>query len=84
MRTCVLEDTCVRGYHSLDHLTDSNRTIVILHYVVITWKTSHSRIYHWLHIAVGNNMFICDAVNDGVEWRNDVAKENFQYHEPQW
>ena len=29
------------------------------------------------YMVVGNNMFTCDSVNDGVEWRNDVTAGDF-------
>ena len=30
------------------------------------------------YMVVGNNMFTCDIVNDGVEWRNNIAQGSFQ------
>ena len=30
------------------------------------------------YMVVGNNMFTCDIVNDVVEWRNNVARGDFQ------
>ena len=29
------------------------------------------------YMVVGNNMFTCDIVNDGVEWRNNVTRGSF-------
>jgi len=30
------------------------------------------------YMVVGSSMFTCDIVNDGVEWRNDVSRGDFQ------
>ena len=30
------------------------------------------------YMVVGNNMFTCDIVNDGAEWKNNVTGGSFQ------